>query len=156
MTLQKYFVLNSSSSDFIALDIAPSILTIDKGTLTNEEKAAIASFKKMNILAFKKDSINEIKYTDEVSKVKKILKVDEYQELMKFGANNNGAAVYFVGDTDRIDEFVVYANQKENGFVVVRILGNDMNTNHVMALFQLLQKSKIDLEQFKPLQQIIK
>jgi hypothetical protein len=56
-TLQKYFVENSESTEFFAIDIAPSILKTDALTLTSEETAALDAFKKMNILAFKKDSI---------------------------------------------------------------------------------------------------
>jgi cephalosporin hydroxylase len=155
-TLQKYFVENSESSEFFAIDIAPSILKTDALTLTSEETAALDAFKKMNILAFKKDSINDNKYKSEMSKVKTILKDEQYESLIKYGSNTNGAAIYFAGETDKIDEFVLVANQTETGFVIVRILGDDMDVNHVMTLFQLLQKSNVDMEQLKPLQQFMK
>jgi phage repressor protein C with HTH and peptisase S24 domain len=125
--------------------------------LTSEEKAAIQSFDKMNILAFKSDSTQLEKYNKEISEVKSILKDDSYQQLMKAGSGSDGAAIYFVGnDDEHIEEFVVLAGKKENGFAVVRVLGNDMNPTHIMNMLTLLQKSNVDLEQLKPLQQLMK
>ena len=46
--------------------------------------------------------------------------------------------------------------EDEAGFAIVRILGDDMDVNHVMTLFQLLKKSNVDMEQLKPLQQFMK
>ena len=75
---------------------------------------------------------------------------------MKVNAGTSGSiSLSFVGDENHIDEFILYANQKENGFAVVRILGKDMNPTGVMTLMSLLQKSNIDMDQLKPLQQMI-
>ena len=51
---------------------------------------------------------------------------------------------------------MIFANRKENGFAVVRVLGKDMNPNNIMTLMTVLKESKIDMEQLKPLQQLIK
>jgi phage repressor protein C with HTH and peptisase S24 domain len=150
-------VKNTESADFVSIDLAPSIINTGKIKLTNEEKAAIQSFDKMNILAFKSDSTQLEKYNKEISEVKSILKDDSYQQLMKAGSGSDGAAIYFVGnDDEHIEEFVVLAGKKENGFAVVRVLGNDMNPTHIMNMLTLLQKSNVDLEQLKPLQQLMK
>lgn len=155
-TLQKYYVKNTESADFISVDLAPSIINTSKIKLTNEEKAALQSFKKMNILAFKSDSTHLEKYDKEISEVKSILKDVSYQQLMKVGSGNDGAAVYFVGEEEHIDEFVVMANKKENGFAVVRVLGKDMNPTHILNMLSLLQKTDMNLEQLKPLQALAK
>jgi hypothetical protein len=156
-SLQKYFVENTESSKFIAVDLAPSIIKTDKMPLSQTERAALASFEKMNILAFKTDSTNRTGYDQEIKEVKAILKDDSYQQLMKAGSGNNGAAIYFVGDDDEhIKEFVILAGKKENGFTVVRVLGNDMNPTHIINMLNLLQKSDVDLDQLKPLQQLMK
>lgn len=156
-SLQKYFVENTESSKFIAVDLAPSIIKTDKIPLSQTERAALASFEKMNILAFKTDSTNSTGYDQEIKEVKAILKDDSYQQLMKAGSGNNGAAIYFVGDDDEhIKEFVILAGKKENGFAVVRVLGNDMNPTHIINMLSLLQKSDVDLDQLKPLQQLMK
>jgi len=154
-TLQKYFVENTENKDFIAVDVSPSILNIKSQKLSAEQKQALQSFDKMNILAFKITDQNRDRFDVESEKVKTILKDKKYQELMKFGSGKESASVSFVGDDEHIDEFILFANQKENGFAVVRILGDDMNPTGIMAMLSVLKDSNMDLEQLKPLQQLL-
>ncbi|MCI9844075.1 DUF4252 domain-containing protein [Flavobacterium pectinovorum] len=155
-SLQKYFVENTENKDFIALDVSPDILNIDKTKLSTEQSEALNSFDKMNILAFKVNDKNQTQFEAERTKVKAILKNPKYQELMKVGSGKDGASVSFVGTDDNIEEFVIFANRKENGFAVVRVLGKNMNPNNILTLMTVLKESKIDMEQLKPLQQLIK
>ncbi|UPQ78012.1 DUF4252 domain-containing protein [Flavobacterium azooxidireducens] len=155
-SLQKYFVEKTESTDFISVDMSPSILNIKPDALSVEQQEALKTFKKMNILAFKINEENKSKFDGERTKVKEILKDEKYQELMKFGSGKEGAAVYYVGKDDAIEEFVLYGSKDENGFAVVRILGNKMNPEDFMTLLSALQKSDIDMEQLKPLEGIFK
>jgi hypothetical protein len=156
LTLQKYFVENSEKKEFIALDVSPSIINTDKTKLNAEQKTALESFDKMNVLAFKANENNKAQYDIESQKVTQILKDKKYQQLMKVGSGKDGASVSFVGDENHINEFVLFAKRKENGFAVVRILGNDMNPANIMNMISLLQSSNVNLEQLKPLQGLIK
>lgn len=156
-SLQKYFVENTESKDFIAIDLGSDLINTDKMSLTDADKETLKSFEKVNILAFKNDKTNKSNYAIEVEKVKAILKdTVSYNELMKFGSGSDGASIYFVGDDEHINEFVLFANKKENGFAVVRVLGKDMNPMNIMNIMSLMQKSKINLDQLKPLQDIMK
>ncbi|MFQ6602394.1 DUF4252 domain-containing protein [Flavobacterium sp. C3NV] len=155
-SLQKYFVENTDNKNFIALDVSPSILNVEKTKLSAEQTEALKSFDKMNILAFKANATNQVQFEAERAKVKAILKDPKYQQLMSFGSGKDGASISYVGSDDNIKEFVVFANRKENGFAVVRVLGENMNPNNIMTLMSVLKESKIDMEQLKPLQQLIK
>ena len=155
-TLQKYFVESSEKKDFVELDVSPSIINMDKTKLTPEQKTALGSFDKMNILAFKLNEKNKAQYDAESQKVTQILKNEKYQELMKVGSGKDAALVSFVGDENHINEFILFAKKKENGFAVVRILGNDMNPNNILNMISLLKSSNIDMEQLKPLEGLIK
>lgn len=155
-TLQKYFVENSEKKGFLSVDVSPSIINIDKTKLTAEQKTALQSFDKMNILAFKLDDKNKAQYDIESQKVMQILKDEKYQELMKVGSGKDAASVSFVGDENHIKEFILFAKKKESGFAVVRILGNDMNPNNIMNMISLLKSSNIDMAQLKPLQELMK
>lgn len=154
-SLQKYFVENTENKNFIAFDLSPSILNIDTSKLSAEQNTALRSFDKMNILAFKLNDNNQAEFETERAKVNAILKEDKYQQLMKFGSGNEGASISFVGDDEHIEEFVLFANKKENGFAVVRILGKDMNPTGIMTMMSVLQKSNVNLEQLKPLKQLL-
>ena len=155
-SLQKYFVENTENKNFIALDVSPTILNVDKTKLSLEQSDALKSFDKMNVLAFKLNESNKAEFEKERAKVDLILKDKKYQQLMKFGSGKEGASVSFVGTDDHIEEFIFFANKKENGFAVVRIIGKDMNPSSVMTMMSVLQQSNIDLEQLKPLQQLMK
>lgn len=155
-SLQKYFVENSEKKDFIALDISSSILNLEKTKLSAEQKTALESFDKMNILAYKLDKNNQAEFKAESDKISTILKSEKYQELMKIGSGKDAASVSFVGDENNINEFILYAKKQDNGFAVVRILGKDMNPNNIMTMLSVLKSSNIDMEQLKPLQDLMK
>lgn len=155
-SLQKYFVENSEKKDFIALDVSPNILNLDKAKLSATQTEALNSFEKMNILAFKITDKNKAQFEVERTKVNEILKDPKYQQLMKVGSGKDGASISYVGTDENIEEFIVFANRKENGFAVVRVLGKDMNPNNIMTILSVLKESKIDMEQLKPLQQLMK
>lgn len=155
-TLQKYFVENTENKDFIALDISSNILNLEKTKLSVAQNEALQSFDKMNVLAFKLNDKNKAQFETERAKVNLILKDTIYQQLMKFGSGKEGASVSYVGTDDHIKEFVFFANKKDVGFAVVRVIGKDMNPTHIMNMISVLQESKIDLEQLKPLQELMK
>lgn len=155
-TLQKYFVENTENKNFIALDVSPDILKIDETKLSMEQTTALKSFDKMNILAFKLDDKNKAEFETERAKVDLILMDKKYQQLMKFSSGKESASVSYLGTDDHIEEFVLYANRKENGFAIVRILGKDMNPTNIMTMVSVLKQSNVDLEQLKPLQQLMK
>jgi hypothetical protein len=155
-TLQKYFVENTENKDFIALDISSNILNIDKSKLTVSQNEALHSFDKMNVLAFKLNDKNKAQFETERAKVNLILKDTMYQQLMKFSSGKQGASVSYVGADDHISEFIFFANKKDVGFAVIRVLGKDMNPTNIMNMISVLKESKIDLEQLKPLQELIK
>lgn len=155
-SLQKYFVENTENKNFMALDVSSSILNVDQAKLSLEQKEALQSFEKINILAFKRNPNNTAEFETERAKLNGILKNPKYQQLMKFGSGKEGASVSFVGTDEHIEEFVLFANQKESGFAVVRVLGNDMNPTHIMNMMSVLQQSKIDLDQLKPLEELLK
>ena len=87
--------------------------------------------------------------------MKTLLKDKQYQQLMKYGSGSDGASVSFVGDDEHIDEFVLFANRKDSGFAVIRILGDDMNPTGILEMLSILKTSDINLEQLKPLQDML-
>lgn len=154
-SLQKYFVENTENKNFIALDVSPSILNVDKTKLTVAQSEALKSFEKMNILAFKINDKNKTEFETEKAKVSAILKDKKYQQLMKFSSGKEGASISYVGSDEHINEFVLYANKTDVGFAVVRILGKDMNPTNIMTIISVLKSSNIDMEQLKPLQELL-
>jgi hypothetical protein len=155
-SLQKYFVENTENKDFIAIDLTPKMLNIDPEKLSLSQKEAFDSFEKINVLAFKINDKNKIQFEAERAKVKLILKDPKYQQLMKFGSGKQGVQISYVGDDEHIEEFVIFGNKSENGFAIARVLGKDMNPTYIMDMMRVLKNANINMEQLKPLQDLMK
>lgn len=140
-SLQEYFVDNTENPNFISLDIPTSILNLDETELTSEQKEALASLKKLNILAFKKSTQNVADYKLEKANVKKILANEDFNELMKMNTEYGRIVVKYLGDDDTIDEVIIFGDNKDKGFALARVLGNNMKPAHFMQLMQAIQKS---------------
>lgn len=145
-SLQEYYVDNSENPNFIAIDVPASILKMDGVDLTEKEEEAIESLRKFNLLAFKKTADNVAEYRAEKTKVKEILKNDEFVELMKINSSYGKGVIKYLGDEDAIDEVIIYGDSKDLGFALVRVLGRDMNPAHVVQIMQAIQKSEYDGE----------
>lgn len=144
-TLQTYFVDNELKSGFISADIPTSFIDLDKVEMTDEQKEAYESVDKLNILAFTLDENNKEEYKTELSKVKTILKDPKYEELMRGGNSTDGKfMVKFIGDVDRIDELIIFGNANDKGFLVARVLGDDMNAGKLMSLQSVLKDANFD------------
>jgi PBP1b-binding outer membrane lipoprotein LpoB len=150
-TLEEYYVDNSENPNFLSLDLPVSLLNLDKAVLTPEQKMAVASLNKLNIIAFKKTTENGGAYTLEKANVKQVLKNSDYEELMKVNTSFGKATISFSGETEAIDELIVYVDNDEKGFALVRVLGDNMNPAHFLQLMEAMKGSDFSGEQFKQL-----
>lgn len=156
-SLQKYMVENSEKKDFVAMDFSADVLNIPKEKLTKDENEALQSFKKINILGFKKNETNEKEYEMEKNKLFEVMKdTTIYQEMMKMGNNKQSAAIYIIENKEGIEEFILVGNKNDAGFGVVRILGEKMDTNHALSIMGLMNKANINPEQLKPFEDFFK
>lgn len=155
-TIQKYFVEKSESKDFMAVDIGKSILKTDAMQLTADQKKALESVEHVNVLLFKADSLNGKKYAEQTAEVNTLLKSDAYDELMKFNHDGMGGSVNTKGEGEHIKECVIYFRNKETGFGLVRVTGNDMTPSNIFTIGQILQKTGLDSTQMAPLKQLFK
>lgn len=154
-SLQKYFVKSADKKNFIAVDVSSSLFNIDTKKLTISEKEALASFDKVNVIAFKKDGKNNVAYQKEIQEVKTLLKDTVFQPLIKLNGKGKNASIMVVDNSGTIDELVLFGNKNDLGFTVVRVLGNDMKPENAMEFLKLLQKSSINIEQLQPVLDIV-
>lgn len=155
-SLQEYYVDNSENPNFISFDLPASLLNIEETDLSAEEKKAYASLKKLNVLAFKKTMKNVAEYATEKANVKAILKNDKYQELMKLNTSFGKGSIRFLGDDDAIDEVIIYGDSDDKGFVLVRVLGDNMNPANLMQLMKVIEKSDVNGSQLQGLEAFFK
>jgi hypothetical protein len=146
-SLQKYFVDNQEKANFLAVDLPANILSLDESKLTEEQKEAYKSVKKLNMLAYRLDSTNVASYETELAKVKAILKDPKYNELMRGNTEEGKFTFNYIGDEGNIDELVLFGNANDKGFAIIRILGDDMNPSKIMQLSSAFNTSKMDTSQ---------
>jgi len=154
-TVQKYFVTKAEEKSFMAVDIAPSIIKTDKLKLTGEEKKALDCLDHINVLVFKATNVNKPQFEKEKANVKSLLKTETYDELIKFNSGQGGGSINTKGEGEHINEFLVYVHQKDNGFGLVRVTGQDMTPANVMTIAGLMGKGGLDMDQLKPLQALM-
>ena len=140
-SLQEYFVDNADNPNFLSVDLPVSLLNMEKADLTEDQREAIGSLKKINILAFKITKDNLMEFQKEKANITAILKNGKFTELMKMNTRYGKASVRYLGDDDAIDEVVIYGDSEDKGLMLVRVLGKNMNPAKLVQFMNALEKS---------------
>lgn len=144
-TLQEYYVENQNNRQFLALDIPASLLT-GNNRLSAEQKATLETIKKVNLIALPMNEENRAIFEEERTKLTDILGDEKYQPLIKYGGGTRKAELYFLGEDDAIDEFIVFGYDEEKGFGVARVLGDDMKPESLIKLLKSFEEGDLNIE----------
>ncbi len=155
-SLQEYYIDNSENPNFLSIDLPVSLLNMDKADLTEEQRDGLKSLSKLNVLAFKKTEANSAAFQTEKAKVKSILKSNKFNELMKMNTSFGRATITYLGDDEAIDEVVIYGDNDDKGFMLVRILGDNMNPANMVQFLKAIEKSDYKGEGLDKLSELIK
>lgn len=156
-TLQTYFVDNQVKPGFLSVDAPIGLLNVEEVELTKEQEEAYKSIDKLNILAYRIDNSNKAEYDLELANIKTILENPKYEELMRGGNSVDGRfKVMFIGEVDNVDELILFGNSDDKGFVVARILGDDMNAGKIMSLQSVLKDMNFENANLKGITDFIK
>jgi hypothetical protein len=140
-SLQEYYVDNSENPNFLSVDLPVSLLNMEKADLNAEQREALNSLKKMNVLAFKKTDANSVEFEAEKTTVKAILKNEKFIDLMKLNTSYGKGVIKYMGNDEMIDEVIIYGDNDEKGFMLIRVLGNNMKPANLVKFMQAIQKS---------------
>lgn len=154
-SLQQYFVSRSENPQFLALDLGPTNLNLDKQPLTDAQRTSLSHLKKVNILAYKKDKAGEAPYQLERRTVDSILSDETFQDLIRFSSDGQGASLKFTGDVQQVDEFILYGHDSRYGFALVRILGDKLTPTDVVNLLDVMRSTDFPIQQLEPLQNFL-
>tara|TARA_R110002073_G_scaffold72537_1_gene177330 strand:- start:327216 stop:327761 length:546 start_codon:yes stop_codon:yes gene_type:complete len=154
-SLQKYYIDSQEDKNFLSIDIPASIISL-KDEVSPEAAEAYKSLRKMNLLAFKKNEVNEAEFLIEKKKVSAILKNNKFKELMRMKDKGRDIVIKYEGDDESMDEVIVYASDKTQGFALVRILGDNMKPEKIMKLIGDVQDIDGGSSMVKQLQGFIK
>jgi hypothetical protein len=155
-TLQRYFVDNQESKNFISQDIPISMLKIDESKFTKEQKEAYNSVNRLNFLGYKASETEAAILKAELAKIKIILSDDRYKDLVEFSDKGNKIIVKYIGTDEDAEEVIIFGSSKELGFGIVRVLGNDMSPDKMATLVSVLQEANVDEGQLQDVMSFFK
>lgn len=145
VTLQTYFVAHQETPGFMSVDIPISFLNPDEIALSDVQKEAVDSIDKLNMLAYSLNEGSVEELNTELTKVKSILKAEHYNDLMR-GGNSTDGKIYikYIGEETEIDELIIFGFSTENGFAIIRVLGDDMELSKIMKLESIIDQFDIE------------
>jgi len=162
-SVQQYFLEKLSSPDFISLTLPASILNIAVDSLAAEEQDAVNSLKKLNVLVFHSPEGASDRFTKEEEEVTAVLNNSKYQDLISAHTPMGSGTIMFLGAESTIDEFLAFGSDLKQNFILIRVLGDNMNPKHIKPFIAALQQSDINEEELlallaglKPKQELIK
>ncbi|QOD61333.1 DUF4252 domain-containing protein [Polaribacter haliotis] len=149
-SLQQYLVDVPEKEGFISGDLPISSLLTAKTDVSDDVKETIKSIKKINVAYLIKTADNEATYQKEKATLKNIFSSEDYKNLMTMKMKGMNMKVYYTGDTDSLDEVIVFGYGDKNGVGVARLLGDDMNPAKVIEMLNSvkLDEDNASLEQF--------
>lgn len=138
MSLEEFFVKKGQDKSYMAANLSSDAF-LSGAQLSPEEREKIAAIEKINFLAFKKDS-SKTKYESDKAQLKQILKDKEFKNLMNYNGMQNEMKLVYTGSEKNIDELIVFAENNEAGFMLARLLGDDMRPEDFYHLVEMMDK----------------
>jgi len=144
-TLQSYLVDHKSDENFISVDFSLRTFVDNFDELDPEQKEIFEDVNKVNLLAFKKNGSNGDAYQTKSQQLIDILS-NEFKEgeLMSLNMDGNFMKMYAEGLDSTVKEIVVYASNNEKGFIVARLLGDDLNPKNFIKMAEMSGQMDFD------------
>ena len=155
-SIETYIVEHQDLPEYKAIDISAKIVDLSKAELTEEQQETLGALDKLNFLLYRAKKEDLESYKTELTKIRKVFKNENHNELMEFSSDGIKFEVSTIGNDETVDEVLVLANSSEFGFGLLRILGDDMNPEKMVALISKLQNADVDGSQLEGIMDFFK
>ena len=144
-SLQSFMVDHKDDENFISLDFSLRTFVGNFDNLTPEQQAVFDDVRKVNFLAFKKDEINVTAFTEKRDNLMEILR-NQFSDSKLMSVNTRGNQMQMYADDldDKVKEIVIYASNNDSGFLVMRLLGDDLNPSNFYKLMKMSEEMDFD------------
>jgi hypothetical protein len=139
-SIQEYYVAKSEDPNFLVIDIPTSFLGINNEVLNQEEQAALESFQKLNMLMFRKTAANEAQFPKELEKVREIIDGEGFDPLMVLSDRQFSGKLLLEGSIERPGEIVFFGAAADEGFLLARLIGSEMQVEKAVLLAKALER----------------
>ncbi|MEN8138642.1 MAG: DUF4252 domain-containing protein [Bacteroidota bacterium] len=150
MSLQKYFVTKSAEEGFMSVNVPSSMLQLKEGQDNEENMEALKSFRRLNVLIYKKDENTTVNQEKEVATIERILSAGDFKELMSMNYKGHSGVLSYTGDDNQIKEVIGFG-EGEEGFILLRLTGDKMTVKQLAKLASAIDFDKSNLEDLKNL-----
>lgn len=148
-SVQTYFVDHQDLPEYKQIDLSAKLLDLSDTELSNEEQETLKSFKKISFLGYRIKAGDLDTYNKELAKATLVFNNEKYNGLMDFSMQGVKVNVSVIGTDEAIDEVLLLLSNKETGFGIARILGDDMNLEKILKLLNTVQSTDMDSNEFK-------
>lgn len=150
-SIQEFIIQEQEKPEIWSLDLSTQLIADQYGVTDQIDQEVLKKVRKINLIALPlKDSLGKTslfdKYNSDNQIIKDILKQDKYQELFRFGKASQGFRVYSLGKGERLDEIIIYGNDQDAGWVIIRILGDDMQPQDIFKALKNIDLSETDFK----------
>lgn len=137
-SLQSYLVDHKSDENFISVDFSLKTFVDNFDELDAKQKEVFEDVNKINLLAFKKNGSNDLAFTQKRQQLLEILS-NEFTEtqLMSVNIDDNQMQMFADNVDEQVKEIVVFASHKDKGFLIARLLGDDLNPKNFIELAKM-------------------
>lgn len=143
-SVQQYLLEKQSSSDFVSITLPASLLNIALDSLGSEEREAVNSLKKLNVLVYHAPNGDQQVFEKEQAEINTVLKNSKYEDLMRAQTQMGSGRIMILGSEAKIDEFLAYGTDLKSNFILIRVLGDHMNPKHIKPFIAALQESNVN------------
>lgn len=144
MTLQRYFLSAQENPEFTLIEVPISLLGPVSENLNAEQRQTLSSVKKVSALLYRNpENIDFIASQQLV--INDFLASDGFEPLFSAKMKREAQATVMIrGDVTQIDEAVFFGYADDQGFILARILGNQMNPAAFIQLAESLEETNLE------------
>jgi hypothetical protein len=144
-TLQTYMIDSKEDDNFISVDFSLKTFVDNFDDLPEDQKELFKDVNKVNFLAFKKNGSNEEEYKIKQTELSTILS-NQFKDNQLMAVNSDDTQVQMYADNldKTVEEIIVYANDAKQGFMVLRLLGDDLNPANFYKIMKMSDNMNFD------------
>jgi cellobiose phosphorylase len=144
-SLQSFMVDHKSDDNFISVDFSLRTFVDNFDDLPEEQKELFEDINKVNFLAFRKNEANSTSYSDKKEELLGILSTEfKGNQLMSVNAEEGLMKMYADSVEDKAEEIIIFASSDDKGFMVFRLLGDDLNPSNFYKMMSMSDDMNFD------------
>ncbi len=151
--IQEFFAQKQEDPQFNSLVLPASLLGFAQDSLSEQQREAVNSLKKVHLIWQEKDSV----HTDisaAILHAQSALEDPNYETMIKVQMPWGQGQVLFKGTEDAVDEFIVMG-ARDSLLVMARIMGDNMHPKYLMPFLSSMNQAQPDMEALKPLMMML-